>query len=361
MTKVRGHILPFFIPHLGCPQQCVFCDQRTISGVVQQPSRDEILQAMEDNRESCCELAFYGGSFTAMPAEQQLYYLETARIGLERQWISGVRVSTRPDAIDEKTLARLRAYGVSTVELGVQSMNDTALRIARRGHRAEDSLRSVRMLKDAGFTTGVQLMPGLPGDDRSSVISGAAEILALCPDLLRIYPTVVVAGTELADMYEQGQYQPLALPEAVEIAAVITLLAERYSVAVIRTGLNTDGHLAAQVAAGPYHPAFGNLVKSYIWRQKVLRGLRVFAAAGSECEKITVYANRSRLPLVFGQNAANRQYYEAAAVGSKLKIKSFNDVVTAGADDVVVMDSDGRRLVCRHEDFAEDFLAQFGQ
>ena len=356
MTNVRGHILPFFIPHLGCPQQCVFCDQRTISGAARQPEREEILRAMAENSERCCELAFYGGSFTAMPMEQQIYYLEAARIGLERGWISGVRISTRPDYIDSRTLDRLREYGVQTVELGVQSMNDAALAKSKRGHKAADSLRAVQLLKEQGFTAGVQLMPGLPEDNRESIISGAAEILALRPNLLRIYPTVVVAGTELSEMYRQGEYQPLSLEQAVEIAGVITLLAERHGAAIIRTGLNTDEHLAEQVLAGPYHPAFGNLVKSYIKGQQVLRALGQFIAAWNDCEKITVYAARNKLPLVFGQNAANRKFYESAAFGRNLKIKSFNEDVCGGDEDIIVTDAAKRRLLCRYEDFREWFI-----
>lgn len=356
MTNVRGHILPFFIPHLGCPQQCIFCDQRTISGAAGQPERQEIWRAMEANRKNSPELAFYGGSFTAMPKEKQLYYLETAKLGLERGWISGVRVSTRPDFINEEILSRLRLYGVRTVELGVQSMNDAALAKSKRGHRAADSVRAVKLLLEQGFLVGVQLMPGLPKDDRESILGGAAMILALRPQMLRIYPTVVVAGTELAEMYERGEYQPLRLEQAVELSAVITLLAEKYDVAVIRTGLNTDEHLAEEVLAGPYHPAFGSLVKGYIWRHKVLRALSEFMASAPESERVTVYAERNKLPLVFGQNAVNRQFFAQAARGKKLRIKSFDERIGGGENDIVITDGKERLTVCRHEDFRAEFL-----
>lgn len=355
MTKAKGHILPFFIPHLGCPQKCIFCDQRTISGRSKLPTAAEIANSMAENKDKNCQLAFYGGSFTAMPEEKQLYYLQVAKAGLDAGFISGVRISTRPDCIDEETIERLKQYGVDTVELGVQSLNDETLQLAKRGHDAAAALQSVRLLKKCGLTVGVQLMPGLPGEDEKSIIYGAKKILAGKPHLLRIYPAVVVKNTEMAAMYQRGDYVPLSLEKAVELSAKITLWAAYYGVNVIRTGLNTDEHLAEEVLAGPYHPAFGHLVKSYIWRQKVLWAIAEFGIINPNDEIAEVFADKSCLPMVFGQNSTNKEYYRKAATNDRLRIRGFNEKFSGGKDDIIVVGKDGG--VCRRS--SEDFLQYF--
>lgn len=356
MTNARGHILPFFIPHAGCPQQCIFCNQKTISGISQQPTAEEILKNMEDNKDRNCQLAFYGGSFTAMPKDRQLYYLETANIGLSNHWINSIRISTRPDCINQEVIDRLKKYHVETVELGVQSLNDKTLRISKRGHSAADSFNAVKMLKNAGFIVGVQLMPGLPEDDYTSIINGAEKILSLKPDLLRIYPTVVVAETEMATMYQQKRYTPLSLEQAVEISAIITILADKYDVKVIRTGLNTDDNLAAEVLAGPYHPAFGNLVKSYIWRQKILWAIKDFADKHKINDLQAVYAAKNKLPMIFGQQGINKKYYAEKFAGNKVKIKSFNDIIGDDEENIILYDKNQNTYLYNNEQFKRDYL-----
>ena len=308
---------------------------------------------MSENADKKCQLAYYGGSFTAMPAEKQLYYLETAKIGLENGWISGIRVSTRPDAINNEIAEMLKKYEVDTVELGVQSMNEASLAASKRGHTARDSINAVNLLKNAGFTVGVQLMPGLPLDNRNSIIAGAVEILSQHPDLLRIYPTVVVAGTELAKLYSKGEYKPLTLDEAVEISATITVLASKNGVTVIRTGLNTDDGLEKNILSGPYHPAFGNLVKGYIWRQKVLYALEQLFAVKEDWVRITVYADKSKMPLIFGQNSCNRQFYQEKSANSSFKVKSFNSEINGDAEDIVIAGDDSHYITIYHNDFVK--------
>ena len=360
MTKAKGYILPFFIPHLGCPGKCIFCNQNVISGKQKQPTAEEILMAMEDNKDKKCQLAFYGGSFTAMKPSTQNYYLETAKIGLEKGWISGVRISTRPDCINEEVIKRLQEYGVDTVELGVQSLKDKTLLVSKRGHLANDSIRSVKMLLDSGFTVGVQLMPGLPFDDEESIIKGANEILSLKPHLLRIYPTVVVENTELATMYRNNEYQPLSLDEAVIISAKIMLLAEHYGVKVIRTGLNTDEKLEKDILAGPYHSAFGNLVKSYIWRQIVLSAMERFKEINGleftiKKHKVSIYSAKNMLPLIFGQNSCNKSYYDDVIDNIDLKIKSFNEKIYADDEFVIICGEDLKTVQYSYGNYLTDF------
>ncbi len=341
MTKAKGHILPFFIPHAGCPQRCVFCDQKVISGRTRPPLRDEIMKVMAENRAHPCQLAFYGGSFTAIPKEEQLFYLEIGAVGMERGWIDGIRISTRPDAVCEEVLRRLSVFGVQTVELGVQSMDDDVLKRCKRGHSSKDSLRALRRLQETGFETGVQLMPGLPGETAAGALRGAAEILALHPKFLRIYPTVVVEGTELARLYRQKKYRPLSLEQAVSLSLALLLLAEKHDVRVIRMGLNPDPTLEQKVLAGPYHPAFGHLVKSDLWRRRFLWALDYFLERHSRNELAAVYADRSRMPMIFGQNGSNRAAYEER-LGRRPKVKSFpRELVVSDKEAILLQSIDG--------------------
>jgi histone acetyltransferase (RNA polymerase elongator complex component) len=306
MSVARRQILPFFIPHLGCPNLCIFCDQRKIAGRTNPPTQEELrasLQKLPVHNPQEVELAFYGGSFTALSESEQEYYLQPAYQAMQEGRIAEIRLSTRPDAIDEQRIALLKKYGVGTVELGVQSMNDEVLRQAKRGHTAEDSLLALKLLQKAGMKSGVQLMPGLPGETAESAFTGAMRILKQKPDMLRIYPLVVLAGTECAELYRSGRYQPLTLDEAAEITLNIKLFAEEYGVAVIRMGLQPSDELAAEVVAGPYHPAFGSLVQGLWWRKKILYVLERYP--GSQ-----IFVNKQDLSAVIGQNRHNMAFYE---------------------------------------------------
>jgi histone acetyltransferase (RNA polymerase elongator complex component) len=319
MSVAKRQILPFFIPHLGCPNRCIFCDQHKIAGKADPPTQEELwaaLQKLPENSESNpqeIELAFYGGSFTALPESEQEYYLQPAYRAMQEGRIAGIRLSTRPDAIDERRIALLKKYGVGTVELGVQSMNNEVLRLAKRGHTVEDSERALALLQNAGFKTSVQLMPGLPGETADSAFTGAVRILKQKPDMLRIYPLVVLAETECAELYQSGQYQPLTLDEAVEITLDITLFAEEYGVAVIRMGLQPSDELAADVVAGPYHPAFGSLVRGLWWRKKILYVLERYPDA-------QIFVNKRDLSAVIGQNRQNMAFYEE--IQPKIRFKT---------------------------------------
>lgn len=308
MSQAKRHILPFFIPHLGCPNQCIFCDQHKIAGQGLPPTPEEVaatLARLDRQAASKPEAAFYGGSFTAIPREMQIGYLTAAKQALDEGRISGIRLSTRPDAVDEPELALLKSYGVGTVELGVQSMTDKVLKLARRGHTAADSLAAVRRLQEWGFVCGVQLMPGLPGETAASAVNGAAQILALKPDLLRIYPTVVVAGTECERMFRAGEFQPLSVDEAALICLNVTLLAEAAGTTVIRTGLQPTEELEREVVAGPYHPAFGAQVMGLLWRHKLLYALQKLPQA-AEC-----FVNKRDIAPLVGYRRQNVAYYPA--------------------------------------------------
>lgn len=264
---VRNRIIPIFVPHAGCPHQCVFCDQRRIAGAGTPLRPDAVIQAIE---EGLCrsgdgaEVAFYGGSFTAIPEVQQESLLAAVQPYLSAGQISSIRLSTRPDAIDTSVLQRLRHFGVKTVELGSQSMDDNVLRICERGHSAADTIHAVTLLKEDGFRVILQMMPGLPGSGERSDLFTAEQFLALRPDGVRIYPTVVVRGTPLHTFFLYGSYQPLTTDQAVKLCAVLFRMFHHAGIPVLRMGLQPSEALKQSVVAGPYHPAFGELVKSRI-------------------------------------------------------------------------------------------------
>ena len=266
---MRPVVVPFFISHLGCPHRCVFCDQEKIAGARGAlPEAGEMLERIARYRESSpgreLEVAFYGGTFTALPRDDQRHLLAALQPLLASGYLGSLRLSTRPDAVDQETASFLKEMGVGTVELGVQSMNEEVLRLSGRGHSARDAERAVRVLQDAGLAVGVQLMPGLPGDCEERSLASLERVLALAPSFLRIYPTLVIAGTELAARYLAGSYLPQTLEQAVSLCKRMLLAARRAGVPVIRLGLQPTAELESPgvLLAGPYHPAFGQLVES---------------------------------------------------------------------------------------------------
>jgi len=266
---LRPVLVPFFISHLGCPQRCVFCDQEKIAGARGVlPGAEEMLARIEQYRASSpgrgLEVAFYGGTFTALPRADQHSLLAALQPLLASGRLASLRLSTRPDAVDPETACYLKSMGVGTVELGVQSMDEEVLRLSGRGHSARDAELALGALQEAGLRVGVQLMPGLPGDSEERALFSLQLVLALKPSFLRIYPTLVIEGTELASLYRAGTYLPLSLDAAVTLCKRMLLAARRAGVPVLRLGLQPTAELEAPgvLLAGPYHPAFGQLVGS---------------------------------------------------------------------------------------------------
>ncbi|HWR43208.1 elongator complex protein 3 [Sporomusa sp.] len=269
---MKHYIIPIFIPHLGCRHQCVFCNQQKITGRPTPVTATQVRSIIDErlatiNQERHIEVAFYGGSFTALPENIQNDLLAPATEARLNGRIQGIRLSTRPDCVSEKTVKNLIEQGVTIVELGVQSLDDGVLARAERGHDSQVVDDAVTLLKNAGLRCGLQLMPGLPGEDWASLIKTVHHTLVLTPDFVRIYPVVIISGTTLAEFYKRGVYQPLSLVQAVARSAYMKLLFERQGIEVIRIGLQASEELDSKetVIAGPYHPAFGELVDSYIF------------------------------------------------------------------------------------------------
>lgn len=270
----RRRIIPIFVPHLGCPNQCVFCDQKRISGSLFPASGDTVREALEGLAGEGYELAFYGGSFTAIEVQRQVELLAAVQPYRASGLISSLRVSTRPDAIDEEVLVRLRRYGVETIELGAQSMTEEVLRRSGRGHSAADTEHAAALIKNAGFQLILQLMTGLPGESRQSALTSAQRLAALGPDGVRLYPTVILRGTALEQLWQRGEYTEHTVEDAVECCADILPVFETAGIPVIRLGLNPTEELSGgAVVGGAYHPALGELVKSRIWLRRIRRAI----------------------------------------------------------------------------------------
>ncbi|MCI5222778.1 MAG: radical SAM protein [Candidatus Electrothrix sp. AR4] len=280
MRKTAGFplIIPIFIPHEGCPHCCVFCNQRRISGFAEKPVTAEdvrkTIQTWLTRKRSIqgdVQVAFYGGSFTGLPKLRQEELLTAVAPFLERQAVRSVRLSTRPDYIDSEKVGLLKEHHVYTVELGVQSMNDRVLAAAKRGHAAVDVERAVPVLRRAGMEIGIQLLLGLPDDSRTTLRQTVEQVIALRPDFVRIYPLLVVRNSELADLYTHGRYSPISLDKAVILAAWMKQRFDTAGIRVVRMGLQAGPELEASLLAGPWHPAFGELVASRLMLRQTRR------------------------------------------------------------------------------------------
>ncbi len=300
-------IIPLFIPHLGCPNDCVFCNQRAIAAP-QAPTARQVTQLIRQglNHASRPQIAFYGGSFTAISAALQEEYLGAAFPFVQSGQCDSIRLSTRPDAIDEATLARLARYGVRTVELGAQSMDDGVLQQSRRGHTARQTVEASRLVQQAGFELILQVMAGLPGDSRALCLSTAWRVAALRPAGVRIYPVCVIEHTPLCRMMEQGTYTPLTVDQAADWCADMLDVFQRQHIPVVRIGLNpTDELSGGAVKGGAYHPAMGELVRSRLLRRQAADRLQT-APPGAH---VALTVPRGRLSILRGQKNCNTAWF----------------------------------------------------
>ncbi|RLB31825.1 MAG: radical SAM protein [Deltaproteobacteria bacterium] len=313
----RRFIIPIFIPHQGCPHRCVFCQQSTITNVSEQlrtphDIKAAIESAIRSKRFSSHrpkEIAFYGGTFTALPTSSMKGMLNAVMPFMKQGVIGAIRLSTRPDTIDEKVLDILQSYGVATVELGVQSMDDKVLTLSNRGHTASDTVNAVRLLKKRGFTVGVQLMPGLPGDSSEVFMDTIGKVVDLKPHMARLYPALVLKGTKLAQWYQQGKYTPMGLDETVSVCKDACMRLEASGIPVIRIGLMSSPSLLneGEIIAGPWHPSLGFLVRSAMHIDRV----RPYLPAPGETKAITLRAPRREIPLLKGYKNSGLKHLES--------------------------------------------------
>lgn len=327
-------IIPIFIAHRGCPNMCVFCNQREITARTGNVTGEEVrntietwLSTLEKNPDiETIEVSFYGGSFTGLPIEEQNEYLEIAKEYKDKGRIHKIHMSTRPDYIDEKILDNLKKYEADTIELGVQSFDEEVLKLSNRGHTVEKVYESCNLIKEYGFELGIQLMVGLPGDTLEKSIYSAKETVKLQPSLARIYPTIVLDDTELYNMYVKGTYIPLSRAEAILRSKEIYKILFNAGITIMRVGLKSTDLIkeGGKINGGTYHPAFRQLVEGAIAREEIEPQLKEFYAKIPESEreflsgknlknqrrKVNIYSNSMWLSNVIGNCKENKLYFE---------------------------------------------------
>lgn len=312
----KQYIIPIFVPHLGCPNDCIFCNQKSISGQKTNMTKekakkiiDDYLKSMTDENAQI-EIAFFGGSFTAIETERQEELLQIAYEYIKSGKVESIRVSTRPDCIDKEILKRLKKYKVKTIELGVQSANDYILKRANRGHTFEDVKKASKLIRWYGFKLGHQMMVGLPESTRIDEINTAKALVKLKPKMIRIYPVLVVKNTKLEEEYKQGIYEPLSVVQAVEICKEIVRIFADKKIDIIRIGLQSTDEISdpqnekSEVVAGPYHPAFRQLVESGMWYDAIVGKIKKLNV---KVKKVQVTVNPIDANNVIGHKKENVQ------------------------------------------------------
>lgn len=295
-----------FVPDMGCPHRCIFCNQKTISGKTIPPTSENVKQAVETAlRTADCnegEIAFFGGSFTAIDRDYMIELLKTAKEYIDRGLFKGIRISTRPDCIDDEVLSVLKHYGVTAIELGCQSMNDEVLVLNKRGHSSKCVISAVEKIKKNGFELGVQMMTGLYGDSPSGAIETAKKLIALSPDTVRIYPTVVLENTELEKLFFEGKYIPQSIDEASDLCSELMLMFHEKGIKIIRVGLHSGGNVEDGFVAGVYHPAFREICESKIYLRVILNEIKT---KNIKEKNIEIFVGRKFVSQLTGQKKCN--------------------------------------------------------
>ena len=342
----KEYIIPIFVPHLGCPNNCTFCNQKRISGQTKMVTAKDVEETIEyylknfkDNHKYV-EVAFFGGSFTAIEKEKQIELLEATQKYIRDKKVNSIRISTRPDCIDKEILKRMKKYHVKTIELGVQSTNNYILNKCKRGHTGEDVIKSSKLIRRFGFILGHQMMVGLPESTKQDEINTAKELIKLKPKIVRIYPVLVIKDTELADEYYKGEYTPLTVGQAVERCKEVVDLFNRNKINVIRIGLQNTEEISdpkserSSVVAGPYHPAFRQLVESSMWYDSIVSKIK---KVNAKVKKVKIIANDFNINNIIGHKKENilklKETYDVDVVIEK------NDEIKPGRFKLEILES----------------------
>jgi histone acetyltransferase (RNA polymerase elongator complex component) len=322
-------VIPIFIPHRGCPHQCLFCNQNSITGhsadhenIVTEIEKTITTWLARTRGRDRIQVAFYGGSFTCLPQERQEEMLGAVQPFLRRGDVHCIRLSTRPDCLDADICGFLRERGVAIAEVGIQSLDDNVLQRSRRGHKAADCRRAVRVLHEAGIEVGIQLMPGLPGENGPSFFRGVREVIDLAPAFVRLYPVLVVNHSGLAEIYRSGDYKPLTMNRAVALCRRAKEMLENAGIRVVRIGLQPSVSLEKELLAGPYHPAFGELVTARGWFRRV-RALFAGSPVGS---RLTVRISERDLSAFLGPKRMNIQRLAQLGMADRLLIETEKEM-----------------------------------
>ena len=319
------YIIPLFIPHEGCPHDCVFCNQDRISGATERVTAKNVYDTVEEyletieNKDATIEISFFGGTFTAIKEERQRELLSVAKEYKDKGLINKIRMSTRPDYISDYILTYLKEYSVDIIELGVQSLDDKVLHAAGRGHTAEDVRRASELIRKYDITLGHQIMPGLPRDNFERDIETVKKSLEMKPDICRIYPSLVIKDTPMEIMYNNGIYKPYSLEEAVDVCKVMYKMYTDAGVQVIRVGLQPTDSIAEgkDVIAGPFHPSFRELVEGSLLSDRIREVLK-------DRKEGIVKINNKDISKLY----ANKKTYLKKMIneGYKVKVEVCNDL-----------------------------------
>lgn len=340
--KSRPFVIPIFLPHAGCPHRCLFCNQRSITGIKRNKLTPEKLQSQIDTflthkrpHRKPVQIAFFGGNFLGQDSGVVKNLLMVATRFVKNGRADTIRFSTRPDTIDQKRLDFLKNFPVSTIELGVQSMDDQVLAISRRGHSRLDTEKAVDCLKSEGYEIGLQIMVGLPGDSFQKTLTTGERVVDLKPDFVRIYPTVVLAGSPLAKWFKTGQFKPLSLEACITQVKHLFHLFNLNNIQVIRMGLQASEGLAdgSTIVAGPYHPAFGHLIYSEIFLDKAVRAIESRAMRE---DTVTISVNPLNISKMRGLKNGN-----IAKLKRRFCLKSVEIVPNPELDDNCIKVDDG--------------------
>jgi histone acetyltransferase (RNA polymerase elongator complex component) len=316
--NARPRIYPIFLPHAGCPFQCVYCDQRAVNsaapeGLLGDQAQSQLGPLLREARKSALvgEVAFYGGTFTALPRQQMQLLLGIVTPYIEEGLFCGIRFSTRPDCLTPDICSFLKQFPVQTVELGVQSFSDVVLARSRRGYVQVQVERACALVREHGWNLGIQLMPGLPGDTPERFQQSVAATIALEPAFVRLYPTVVLAETQLAQWTRSGEYRPLTIEQAVRWCVPAYDAFGKAGIPIARLGLHADLGLQSgdALVAGPYHPAFGQLVRSAWWRERIDGQLAQLPEIGTG-QRLAIHVAQRLVSDVVGLGRSNVDYWQ---------------------------------------------------
>ena len=322
-------IIPVFISHRGCPNDCVFCNQKKITARQGDITKQDVINTIEtymstlkDMDLECIEISFYGGSFTGIPMKEQNEYLSIAYEYKKKGIIDKIHMSTRPDYINREILDNLKRFEVDVIELGVQSFDDNVLLASNRGHTSDAVYAACELIKEYGFTLGIQLMVGLPGDTKETCIYSARETVKIKPELARIYPTVIIDDTELLEMYRRGEYNALSLEDAIDISKEMYLILDEAGINIMRVGLKSTDIINENgaVTAGTYHPAFRQLVEGQIARE------RIESQITSQDKEVTVICNSMDISNAAGHKGCNKAYFKEKYPRLKMGFKADDSI-----------------------------------
>lgn len=312
--------ISIFIPHIGCPNMCSFCNQHTISGAQKAPTAQEVREICEKALAEArspenTEIAFFGGSFTAIPRGYMLELLEAVQDFIGEGKFRGIRISTRPDCISEEILTVLKKYGVTAIELGAQSMSNKVLEANDRGHTAEDVVNASTLIREYGFELGLQMMIGLyksTGDDEFETVD---KITGICPDTVRIYPVVILEGTKLSELYREGEYTTFSFDEAVEMSAIAMMRFESGGIRVIKCGLHASEFVEKDMVGGFYHPAFRELCEGLIYRWRIEEIIGYETGEGFD---FVIAVNPSCISKALGHKKSNAEYFRKQGINIRI-------------------------------------------